>query len=160
MLLRRIGVVLLAASVLAPAGCRGTTVVRTPGPVQPRPPRPVRAARPHRVTGGGRAVPILMYHDVARPPRGAPYPLLYEPPARFRAQLLALRRHGYHAVTLDRLWLARHGRASLPRRPVVLSFDDGFRGVSSAAMPALRAYHWPGVLFLLIRHLDQPGTWD
>jgi peptidoglycan/xylan/chitin deacetylase (PgdA/CDA1 family) len=42
----------------------------------------------------------------------------------------------------------------------VLSFDDGFRGVSSAAMPALRAYHWPGVLFLLIRHLDQPGTWD
>src|SRR5436305_3667247 len=130
MLLRRVGVLLLVTAALPPAGCGGTTVINTPGPVQPRPPRAVRAARPDRLTGARRAVPILMYHDVARPPRGAPYPLLYEPPARFRAQLLALRRHGYHAVTLDRLWLARHGRASLPRRPVVLSFDDGFRGVS------------------------------
>jgi peptidoglycan/xylan/chitin deacetylase (PgdA/CDA1 family) len=101
-----------------------------------------------------------MYHDVGRAPAGEPYPELFTSPSIFRAQLRALAAHGYRAVTLERVFRAWHHRASLPRRPIVLSFDDGFRGIWSAALPALRARRWPGVLFLLLHHLDQPGRWD
>jgi peptidoglycan/xylan/chitin deacetylase (PgdA/CDA1 family) len=121
---------------------------------------PVHRGRHHRRYPHARqAVPILMFHDVASPPASAPYPELYTPPRVFRAQLVALRRHGYHPITLRRLLSARHGRSALPAHPIILSFDDGFRGVATAALPALRRYHWPGVLFLLVRHLDQPGRW-
>src|SRR5207247_5441823 len=42
---------------------------------------------------------------------------------------------------------------ALPRRPIVLSCDDGYREDVSVALPVLRARHWPGVLNLQIGNL-------
>ncbi len=103
------------------------------------------------------AVPILMYHVIAPPPHGAPYPSLYDRRGAFAAQLRALRRHGYEAVTLGRVWAAWHGRATLPPRPVVLSFDDGYRSDYTTALPLLRRLRWPGVLNLLVANLGRPA---
>jgi peptidoglycan/xylan/chitin deacetylase (PgdA/CDA1 family) len=104
-----------------------------------------------------------MYHAIGEPPPGAPYPALFVSPALFRAQMRALAAAGYHAVTLDRVWRAWHGRAPLPRKPVVLSFDDGYRGDFGVAMPALHRRGWPGVLNLLVANLHRHGwglkTW-
>src|SRR5688572_20553453 len=72
------------------------------------------------------AVPILMYHQLRTAPDGARQRALYVRPRDFAAQVRALRRAGYTAVTLQRVWDAWHGRATLPRRPVVFSFDDGY----------------------------------
>jgi peptidoglycan/xylan/chitin deacetylase (PgdA/CDA1 family) len=102
-------------------------------------------------------VPVLMYHVIGTPPPGAPFPELYVAPGLFRAQIGALATAGYHAVTLDRVWQAWHGRARLPSRPVVLSFDDGYRGDFGAAMPVLRRRGWPGVLNLLVANLHRHG---
>src|ERR1700678_876709 len=49
---------------------------------------------------GTRAVPILMYHVIAAPPAGAPFPGLYVEPAEFAEQMHALASAGWHAVTL------------------------------------------------------------
>jgi peptidoglycan/xylan/chitin deacetylase (PgdA/CDA1 family) len=67
---------------------------------------------------------------------------------------------GYHAVTLDRVWQAWHGRARLPSKPVVLSFDDGYGGDFGTAMPVLRRRGWPGVLNLLVANLHRRVTGD
>lgn len=104
-----------------------------------------------------RPVPVLMYHVVGKPPPFAPYPDLFVSPGLFAAQIAGLARAGYHAVTLDRVWRAWHGRATLPSRPVVLSFDDGYRGDFGAAMPILRRRRWPGVLNLLVANLHRHG---
>jgi peptidoglycan/xylan/chitin deacetylase (PgdA/CDA1 family) len=50
----------------------------------------------------------------------------------------------------------RHG-APLPRRPVVISFDDGYRSHSTAAAPVLRGLGWPGVLNLEIDNVGPGG---
>ncbi len=100
-------------------------------------------------------VPVLMYHAIGTPPVGAPYPELFVSRALFRTQVRALAAAGYHAVTLAHVWAAWHGRATLPRRPVVLSFDDGYRGDFGAAMPILRRRGWPGVLNLLVANLHR-----
>jgi hypothetical protein len=109
-------------------------------------------------------VPVLMYHVIGTPPPGAPYPELFVSRGLFAAQMAALARAGYHAVTLDRVWRAWHGRAPLPPRPIVLSFDDGYRGDYGAAMPILRRRGWPGVLNLLVANLHRHGwgikTWQ
>lgn len=103
------------------------------------------------------AVPILMYHVIASPPPGTPYPELWVPPDRFAAQMGALRRAGYRAVTLRRVLAAWRRGSPLPRRPVVVSFDDGYPSQYKAAYPVLRRLGWPGVLNLEVADVGPKG---
>jgi hypothetical protein len=76
---------------------------------------------------GTQAVPILMYHVIAAPPAGAPFPGLYVEPAEFAEQMHALASAGWHAVTLDQV--EEYWRQGVPlgtRKPVVISFDNGY----------------------------------
>ena len=89
-----------------------------------------------------RPVPILMYHVLSPPPANAAYPELYVAPAAFRAEVAWLAAHGYRAVTLQRVFDAWRGAATLPPKPVVLTFDDGYLSdvqdcVARAEGPAL-----------------------
>jgi peptidoglycan/xylan/chitin deacetylase (PgdA/CDA1 family) len=102
-------------------------------------------------------VPILMYHAIRTAPADARLPSLFVRPRLFAAQVRALRQAGYHAVTLQRVWDAWHGDATLPRRPIVLSFDDGYPSQVGIALPVLRREGWPGVLNLTLKYLDQLG---
>ncbi len=108
-------------------------------------------------SGAGKAVPILMYHVIAPPVAGAPYPDLYVLRKDFAGQVRWLARHGYHAVTLRRVYDAWRGRGTLPDRPIVLSFDDGYRSQFTNAFPILRARHWPGVVNLEVN--DEHRSW-
>jgi peptidoglycan/xylan/chitin deacetylase (PgdA/CDA1 family) len=110
------------------------------------------AQKPHR-----KPVPILMYHHVSPPPRGVPLPELYVRPRDFRRQMSWLARHGYHAVTLLRVYRYWTNGTRLPRRPIVISFDDGYLSQYARAFPVLRAHGWPGVLNLEVRHLRSAG---
>jgi peptidoglycan/xylan/chitin deacetylase (PgdA/CDA1 family) len=105
----------------------------------------------------GAPVPILMYHHISPPPAGARLPALWVQPRAFAAQVRALRRAGYRAVTLGRVWDAWNGGRPLPRRPVVLSFDDGYADQVRHALPALRSQRWPGVLNLALDFLPRMG---
>src|SRR5439155_21260126 len=108
---------------------------------------------PGRPTPQREPVPILMYHVIAAPPAGAPYPELYVSPRDFRGQVAWLALHGYTAVTLDRLFAYWKLDWPLPRHPVVLTFDDGYRADYVHARPILLARRWPGVLNLEVRNL-------
>ncbi len=100
-----------------------------------------------------RPVPILMYHVLSPPPAGAPYPELYVPPADFAGQVAWLAAHGYRAVTLQHVFDAWRGAGTLPAKPVVLTFDDGYLSDVRTALPILKARHWPGVLNLEVANL-------
>ncbi len=89
--------------------------------------------------------PILMYHVIADPPAHAPFPGLYIPPAEFAAQIHALAAAGFHSVTLDGLRRAWEGRGGLPRRPIVITFDNGYRTQFTRALPVLRSIKWVAV---------------
>jgi peptidoglycan/xylan/chitin deacetylase (PgdA/CDA1 family) len=94
-----------------------------------------------------------MYHVIADPPRSAPFPDLYVSRRELAAQVRMLAAAGYEAVTLGRVFDAWHGRAKLPPRPIVLSFDDGYRSQVTVARPILAARRWPGVLNLDLSNL-------
>jgi peptidoglycan/xylan/chitin deacetylase (PgdA/CDA1 family) len=94
---------------------------------------------------GTEAVPILMYHVIAPPPPGAPFPGLYVQPAEFAAQMQALKSAGWHAVTLDQV--AAYWSRGVPLgagRPIVVSFDNGYHSQYSQALPVLRRLGWVG----------------
>lgn len=117
-----------------------------------------RPAPPRRVRGRhDRPVPILMYHVISSPKPGAPYPALYTPAPVFAAQMAALRSHGYHGVTLGQVYGYWRRGYALPRKPIVLSFDDGYLSDYSHARPVLRRLGWPGVLNLEVNNVLTPG---
>jgi len=91
------------------------------------------------------AVPILMYHVIAAPPPGAPFPGLYVVPSEFAAQMQALKHAGWHAVTLDQVqayW--QHGVSLGAGKPIVVSFDNGYQSQYTQALPVLRGLGWVG----------------
>ncbi len=91
-------------------------------------------------------VPILEWHVLGSPEAGVPYPDLYVSRPDFSDQIDWLDRHGYQAVTLEQVEDAWWRGGTLPRRPVVLSFDDGYRPQFTFALPELRRHGWAGVL--------------
>ena len=66
----------------------------------------------------------------------------------FRQQMDWLDEHGYEAVTLEQVEDAWYHGGTLPPKPVVLSFDDGYRPQFTFALPELRKHGWAGVLNL------------
>jgi peptidoglycan/xylan/chitin deacetylase (PgdA/CDA1 family) len=93
-------------------------------------------------------VPILEYHVLGEPEGEVPYPELYVSRPDFRHQLEWLDKHGYQAVTLEQVEEAWFEAGTLPPKPVVLSFDDGYRPQFTFALPQLRKHGWAGVLNL------------
>ena len=148
----------LAAFAFVLGGCSSATKESAPTTPAPAPKPKAAAARrpspkPRIVHPHNRAVPILMYHVVGSPPAGAPLPDLYVSRADFALQVAWLHAHGYHAVSLRRVYdYWRHGYA-LPPRPIVLTFDDGYREDFTNVRPLLAARHWPAVLNLAVRNL-------
>lgn len=116
------------------------------------PPAPTTTERIHPTAT---PIPILMYHVIAEPPAGAPYPELYVSAGDFGRQVGWLAQHGFHGVTLRDAYLHWSVGRALPSRPVVISFDDGYHSQFAAAAPILHRHGWPGVLNLEVRNLER-----
>ncbi len=93
-------------------------------------------------------VPILEYHVLGRPQGEVPYPELYVGRTDFSKQMNWLEKQGFQAVTLEAVEDAWYNGGTLPPKPVVISFDDGYRPQYTFALPELRKHGWPGVLNL------------
>jgi peptidoglycan/xylan/chitin deacetylase (PgdA/CDA1 family) len=103
---------------------------------------------------------ILMYHRVAAIPPDTRYPKNFVAPATFRAQIEGLLEWGYEPITFHQ-WLAyREHAARIPRRPFIVTFDDGYRDFADNAWPVLQALRVPATVFLVASKLGRTNDWD
>lgn len=100
---------------------------------------------------------ILSYHEIAEP-EAALTPAYAVSPTAFVRQLDWLKNHGYHFVSVDAILADRAGRQPLPAKPVLLTFDDGYRSVFTHAFPALKLFHAPAVVSLVGSWLEEKGA--
>jgi peptidoglycan/xylan/chitin deacetylase (PgdA/CDA1 family) len=84
-------------------------------------------------------VPILMYHriNVIKPSTPAHSRGLIVHPADFARQMTWLDRRGYSTVTQRELFEALMCGRPLPPRPIMITFDDGYRDNFFKASPVL-----------------------
>ena len=84
-------------------------------------------------------VSILTYHHIADQDPGYPYDpdVADATPIQFRRQLETLARYST-PIGIDELIRALHG-APLPKNPLMITFDDGYRSCHDTALPILRA---------------------
>ncbi|MGH3004411.1 MAG: polysaccharide deacetylase family protein [Gaiellaceae bacterium] len=110
-----------------------------------------RGCRHPIVASHDRRVPVLMYHVIGDPPAGTPLTHLWVSASTFAAQMRYLARHGYDVVNLQDVYDYWHG-GPLPRKAIVVSFDDGFDGHYRRARPILARHGWSGTLNLALSH--------
>jgi peptidoglycan/xylan/chitin deacetylase (PgdA/CDA1 family) len=104
------------------------------------------------------SVPILMYHYVRTPPSMATDRLgfnLSVSPDVFREQMDWLAGHGYHAVDFNDIRAYFTGRQALPSKPVVITFDDGYRDLYTTAFPILQAHNFKAVAYIVSSFVGQ-----
>ena len=131
MLVRTGALAVLALLLAAPAG----GVLRLPDPLP------------------GRTIdlPILMYHRIGpvNPSLPAVTRTLTVSPEDFAAQMGWLRANGYHAVSQLQVFKALEEGQPLPSRPVMITFDDGYRDVLWHAAPVLHRLHMPATEYVI-----------
>lgn len=138
----------------------GTNAAK-PAPAKPKPkPRSPYPAGTKLIRGAqarNARVPILMYHVIKAPSPTDALPALFLPPAAFKAQMAALEQAGYTGISQSQMWDAwQHGKP-IPRKPVVVSFDDGYLSQYKQAFPVLRRLGWPGVINVVTHNLGSKG---
>jgi peptidoglycan/xylan/chitin deacetylase (PgdA/CDA1 family) len=103
---------------------------------------------------------ILAYHavaDLSDDPVLAEYGV---PPRLFEAQLDSLSRAGWTFVDLDAALAALGGERDLPRKALLLTFDDAYADLLEVAAPILAARRLPGVVFAVAGKLGGTNEWD
>lgn len=108
----------------------------------------------------GVTVPFLMYHRVAPTPPATSVPGHYVPPARFRAHMQALVKHGYLVKPLSEVadrWV--NGQQAEPKS-LVLTFDDGYEHWDQHALPVLRQMRLTASLFVVAGRMGGSNLWD
>ena len=107
------------------------------------------------VINSGRAlfVPILMYHHVgALPPKAnALRKDLTVPTANFEAEVKWLSQSGYTGISLSDIYLYSQSKFTMPKKPVVFTFDDGYADVFQNAVPILKKYGYTGSFAIITR---------
>jgi peptidoglycan/xylan/chitin deacetylase (PgdA/CDA1 family)/GT2 family glycosyltransferase len=115
--------------------------------------------RAARIGGSGFAV-VLAYHAIADL-GGDPVLAEYGVPARLLAEHLdMLARTGRTFVSLATLLNALEGEEQLPPGAVLLSFDDAYEDLLSAACPVLAERGIPAVTFVVAGRLGGTNDWD
>lgn len=103
---------------------------------------------------------ILMYHRVDATPRESRYPKNFVSPGRFAEQVESLLSWGYEPVTF-RQWMSWRQRAGvMPRKPFIVTFDDGYRDFATNAWPVLKRLGVPATVFLVAAKVGRTNDWD
>lgn len=100
-------------------------------------------------------VSILTYHHVASEDPAYPYDpgVADASPEQFRRQMEILARYGT-PIGVDELVRALEG-APLPKNPVMVTFDDGYRSCHDVALPILRAVGMRATFFVASGYISE-----
>jgi peptidoglycan/xylan/chitin deacetylase (PgdA/CDA1 family) len=147
-----------AAVAVALAGCGGSKGKNEPPPER----TPTATPKPKTTTAAVAArshVPVLCYHQI-RTPTGADSATDRQyivRPSVLDDQLQALADAGYTPISGED-YVAHMARGkTLPRKPILLTFDDASGGQYTQALPILRKHHFKATFFVMTVVLGKSG---
>ena len=80
-----------------------------------------------------RDIPVLMYHSIDD--TKGPYSVTAE---KFKSDMDGLLKAGYTPVSYDEVVSFVHGDGSLPKKPVLITFDDGYKNNYEVVYPIVK----------------------
>lgn len=120
---------------------------------------PKRAWNLSGVTSSGyQLVPILVYHNLAPQSKGR----MILNAKSFEEQMRYLKSHGYRVITLKEYVEFTSLKRQIPRKSVLLTFDDGYRSFLQYGYPILKELGFAATLFIYTDYVGAGGnafTW-
>jgi peptidoglycan/xylan/chitin deacetylase (PgdA/CDA1 family)/glycosyltransferase involved in cell wall biosynthesis len=107
-------------------------------------------------------LPVLMYHKIPDAPLATKHQI-FVTKENFEKHLAYFKAHDFTPITfLDYQEFAsgRRPLAGFPRRPIILTFDDGYTDNYTNLLPLMQRYGYRGVLYLLGDFDIRYNQWD
>ena len=82
-------------------------------------------------------IPIFVYHHIVADEKDVLNSAILSL-ERFTNDMRYINENGYNAITFDDLIAFKEGRADLPQKPVIVTFDDGYSSNYELAYPVLK----------------------
>lgn len=98
---------------------------------------------------------VLTYHDIAANPGDDAYAISR---SNFVEQMDYLESNGYQPISLSQLNRVYRKQEKLPKKAVLITFDDGLRSYLKFAVPVLQTYGFPSVLSVVSGWADNKNT--
>lgn len=95
-------------------------------------------------------LPIIMYHEIKTFKLGKDVISPYE----FESDLKYLKNNNYNTITMEDLINYVYNSKSLPEKPIILSFDDGYLNNYKYALPLLKKYEMKIVFSVIGKNAD------
>lgn len=93
----------------------------------------------------GTVVPVLLYHHInEQGDSGSAVSL-----QKFKDHMALLQENGYHPIDFETLTEYAEKGTALPKKPVVITFDDGYYSNYQYAYPILKEYGYPATIFVI-----------
>ncbi len=104
-------------------------------------------------------VPILMYHYIehVKDPGDTIRQKLNIYPETLGLEIKTLQDDGYTFLYASEVAQAIDGKMKLPAKPIVLTFDDGYKDFYTDALPVLQKYHVKATAYIITGFLGRPN---
>lgn len=103
---------------------------------------------------GYQLVPILCYHDIGPIAKGR----LLIGEKTFQEQMRYLKNNGFRTVTLGEYYEFLNQKRQLPKKSVMITFDDGYKSFYRHAYPVLKELGFTATLFVYTDYLGVGGN--
>lgn len=105
-------------------------------------------------------IKVLMYHRVVEQPLERDTKWLYVTTDQFRRQMKLIDTLGYTTITFNDYQLYLQGDLSLPAKPIIITFDDGYLDTYENATPILLKLGMKAVVFVMGNRKLRRALWD
>lgn len=94
-------------------------------------------------------IPVLMYHNLDTNPDFKKITYTIKPD-RFEKHMIALKRSGYNTITATQLNEYIYNNKALPKKPILITFDDGKANNYEYAYPMLKKMNMKATMFAIV----------
>lgn len=104
-------------------------------------------------------IKVLMYHRISeeQPSDDDCHVVHVED---FRRQLMILENLNYIPITFEDYYLYLEGKLTLPKKPIIITFDDGHLDTYNLAYPLLREFDMRAVVFVIGQRSWEYARWE
>jgi peptidoglycan/xylan/chitin deacetylase (PgdA/CDA1 family) len=105
-----------------------------------------------KTTTASSKIPVLMYHRLTTDPHKTDSLTILQ--KTFSEHMNYLKAHGYNTISIDQLYSYRTKNTPLPKKPVMITFDDGYVSNYTMAYPILKANKQKATVFMIANEID------
>jgi len=98
-------------------------------------------------------IPVFTYHKVTNQKE---FGITNISPERFQRQINTILELGFTPITFKGLLNTR----SLPEKPIIITFDDGYACICKNVLPVLNKYNVKAVIFVISNYIGKENTWE